>query len=154
MQQRENNSKFWAIFFKKLNLRNRMSQKLKLLIVEDDDAIREILTDLLVDEGYECASACDGVKATELLSVSSFDVLISDFRMPRMNGAELLEWCRARGLHLPVIFLTANKDLFPHEKLALNDCCAALLQKPIDIDHLILAITDAKTRNHHRHCQL
>ncbi len=131
-----------------------MTTKDKLLIVEDDDSIREILTEMLIDEGFECSSASDGLKATELLKENNFDVLISDFRMPRMNGTDLLKWCRDNNIHLPVIFITANKDLFPEEKLALNDCCAALLQKPIDMDTLLEAIQDAKSRNHHRHCQL
>lgn len=131
-----------------------MTEKLKLLIVEDDESIREILTEMLVDEGFDCVSASDGEKATHILKEATFDVLISDFRMPKMNGTELLKWCRDHGIHLPVIFITANKDLFPEEKLALDDCCAALLQKPIDIDHLITAIEDARSRNHHRHCQL
>lgn len=131
-----------------------MAEKLKILIVEDDESIREIMTELLTHEGYDCTSATDGLEATEIFKKSQFDVLISDFRMPRMNGAELLHWCRENDINLPVIFVTANKDLFPEEKLALNDCCAALLQKPIDVDVLLQAILDARSRNHHRHCQL
>lgn len=131
-----------------------MTEKIKLLIVEDDESIREIMTEVLIHEGYECTSACDGLEASEILKDKQFDVLISDFRMPRMNGAELLHWCRDNDIKLPVIFITANKDLFPEEKLALNDCCAALLQKPIDMDMLLQAIEDARSRNHHRHCQL
>lgn len=42
--------------------------------------------------------------------------------------------------------------LLPDEQLALGDCCAALLEKPIDIEHLLKAIAEAKTRNHLRHC--
>lgn len=131
-----------------------MSIKTKILIVEDDVSIREILKDILIDEGFDCDEAEDGKAASELLEKNKYDVLISDFRMPRMDGAQLLRWCRDHEIHLPIIFITANKELFPEEKLALNDCCAALLQKPIDIDTLIQAIEDAKVRNHHRHCQL
>lgn len=129
-------------------------QKLRILLAEDEPTIREILTELLVDEGYECIAAFDGLDATEKLKKETFDLLISDFRMPRMNGAELLKWCREQKIHLPVIFITANKELFPEEKDALSDCCAALLVKPIDFNNLILAIEEAKTRNHHRFCEL
>jgi DNA-binding NtrC family response regulator len=130
------------------------NKKIRILLAEDDMAIREILTELLIEEGYECIPSFDGKEAAEKLKTETFDVLVSDFRMPRMDGVELLKWCRSNHIHLPVIFITANKDLFPKEKLALNDCCAALLEKPIDINKLLEAIHEAKTRNHHRFCEL
>jgi DNA-binding response OmpR family regulator len=69
-----------------------------------------------------------------------------------MNGVELLNWCRNEEIYLPVIFITANLELLPDEKLALKDCCSALMQKPIDFDELLLAIESAKKRNHDRDC--
>lgn len=130
------------------------SRKLKIILAEDESAIREILSELLADEGYECVTAVDGQDAAEKLKADNFDLLISDFRMPRMTGVDLLKWCRSNSIHLPVIFITANKELFPEEKQALNDCCAALLQKPIDFNHLVVAIEEAKVRNHRRMCEL
>lgn len=94
----------------------------------------------------------DGVEAKDILEQENFDLLITDFRMPRMDGANLLEWCRAQKIHFPVIFITANADLLPKEKLALNDCCADLLSKPISIETLIKSISDAKIRNHNLNC--
>jgi DNA-binding NtrC family response regulator len=126
--------------------------KFDILIAEDETSIREILVELLNDEGFSCDAAIDGMHATEKLVTKNYDVVISDFRMPRMGGAELLKWCRENNHHMPFIFITANKELVYEEKLALDDCCAAFLQKPIDIDHLIAAINDAKTRNHRTEC--
>ena len=125
----------------------------RILLVEDDDNIRDILCDILKDEGYDVIPSVDGQEATEILQEKNFDLLISDFRMPRMNGAELLEWCRKHKIHFPVIFITANANLMPSENLALNDCCAALLPKPIDIEQLMGAIEDAKKRDHERNCR-
>jgi CheY-like chemotaxis protein len=62
------------------------------------------------------------VEAIEKLSKEAFDLLISDFRMLRMSGFELLRWCREHDFHFPVIFVTANKVLFPEERIALDDC--------------------------------
>lgn len=129
------------------------TKEYKILLVEDDDNIRDILCEILKDEGYVVTPAVDGQEATEILQKKSFDLLISDFRMPRMNGAELLEWCRVHKLHFPVIFITANANLMPSENLALDDCCAALLPKPIDIEQLMGAINDAKKRHHNEHCK-
>lgn len=124
----------------------------KILLVEDDENIRDILCEILKDEGFDVIPSIDGQEATEILKEKHFDLLISDFRMPRMNGAELLEWCRNHKIHFPVIFITANANLMPSENLALKDCCAALLPKPIDLDQLMQAIEDAKKRQHNIHC--
>lgn len=108
--------------------------------------------DFLQGEGYECSEASDGTEAVEILKRENFDLLISDFRMPKMNGAELLQWCRQNEIHFPVIFVTGNPELLPIERMALKDCCAALLQKPVELNTILIAVEDAKVRNHHRHC--
>lgn len=124
----------------------------KILLVEDDESIREVLSEFLSDEGYQVTTASDGLKAREIFLERQFDLLISDFRMPRMNGVELLNWCREVKIHLPVIFISANANLLPAEIVALSDCCAALLSKPIDIHSLMEAIEEAQKRNHHLDC--
>lgn len=129
-----------------------MDKKTRILLVEDDSSIRETLAELLSFEGYECVEADDGQTATEILEREKFDVLVSDFRMPRMNGVDLLKWCRERKIHFPVIFITANRELFDKENFALTDCCAALLRKPIGIDELLSAVETARSRNHVREC--
>ena len=132
-----------------------MAEKLKILLAEDDAGIRESLTELLDYEGFDCVPAFDGQDAIEILAARDpcyFQVMISDFRMPRMNGGELLQWCRAHGYHFPVIFITANRELVPTENRALSDCCAALLHKPINIEQLLQAIEAARARNHQEDC--
>lgn len=131
----------------------KSSEKVRILVAEDDASIREILLEILEGEGFTAVGAIDGQDASEKIQLAPFDLLISDFRMPRMNGAELLQWCRTNGFHLPVIFITANRDLFPEEKLSLTDCCAALIQKPLDIDHLLVAIKDSQNRSHRVDCK-
>jgi DNA-binding response OmpR family regulator len=125
---------------------------LKILIAEDDAAIREALAELLESEGHACRQAYDGYNAVEVFQNEDFDLLVSDFRMPRLDGVGLLEWCRNNGRHLPVIFITANRELFPTERLALSDCCAELLRKPIHIDELLSAVEAASKREHRRDC--
>ncbi len=124
----------------------------RILIVDDESVIREIFTDFLSGEGYSCTEAADGDEAVKILKKEKFDLLISDFRMPNMNGAELLQWCRDNNIHFPVIFITGNPELLPIEKIALKDCCAALLSKPVALEKILVAIEDAKKRNHQRLC--
>jgi CheY-like chemotaxis protein len=129
-----------------------MTKDYKILVVDDEPAIREIFVDLLGNEGYACEEASDGTHAIEILKKEKFDLLITDFRMPKMNGAELLQWCRQNDIHFPVIFITGNPELLPIEKLALKDCCAALLSKPIELEQILGAVEEAKIRNHNRNC--
>jgi len=124
----------------------------KILLVEDDLDLREAMALYLDALGLSYFSVCNGQEATETLSREKVDVLITDFAMPKMNGVELLEWCRAKGFHFPVIFISANADLLNQEKIALEDCCATLMQKPINLKVLGHALEAALLRNHHADC--
>ena len=126
----------------------------KVLIVDDEKYLRELLAEMIGEEGFQCLQAEDGKHASEILEKETIDLMITDMRMPRMDGAQLLAWCRQKDLHFPVIFITANVELLPHDKVALSDCCAALLRKPVSIDVLIEAIKAADLRNHYRLCDL
>ena len=125
-----------------------------ILIVDDEKELRELMAEMIGQEGFHCLQAKDGKEASEILEKETIDLLITDMRMPRMDGAQLLAWCRHKHLHFPVIFITANVELLPHDEVALSDCCAALLRKPISIDVLIEAIKAADQRNHHRLCAI
>lgn len=63
--------------------------------------------------------------------------MITDFRMPRMDGVQLLNWCRESKIHFPVIFISENSHLLSKEKIALDDCCADLINKPMNIDSIL-----------------
>jgi two-component system response regulator PilR (NtrC family) len=68
--------------------------KAKILVVDDEESIREFLEIMLRKEGYEITLAEDGQKAKELLQKKSFDMIISDLQMPNMTGIELLKYVR------------------------------------------------------------
>ena len=78
---------------------------IRILIVEDDEAIANLLRMNLMKSGYECEMAEDGEKAADLLEVNFYDLVILDIMLPKMNGYEVLEY--AKSLEIPVIFLTA-----------------------------------------------
>ncbi|RYZ96087.1 MAG: response regulator [Proteobacteria bacterium] len=127
-------------FIQNAGERGKVAKPMRILIAEDDPGIRESLAELLESEGHLCRQAGDGQHATEILGTENFDILVSDFRMPRMNGVQLLQWCRAKGFSFPVLFITANRELFPMESDALRDSCADLQRKPIHIDEFLNAI--------------
>ncbi len=80
---------------------------MNVLIVEDDEAIADLLYMDLGDEGYRCVKAADGRMAADLLEKDGgFDLVLLDIMLPEIDGYELLEYIRPMGI--PVIFLTAR----------------------------------------------
>lgn len=118
-------------------------------IVDDDEAIRDALSDLLLVEGFAC-QAFDGA-STFLADGGSqdFDCLVTDMRMPGMNGLELLEHLHARGATLPIIVLTSVIDE-QSRRQALTLGARAWLTKPVADNVLLDALKDALDMGGHR----
>ena len=81
--------------------------KLRILVVEDDDDMRESLGRILGRAGYQVQLARDGSEAITVLQTQPFHLVLTDLVMPRMGGLELLREIRRRERDLPVVFLTA-----------------------------------------------
>ncbi len=79
----------------------------QLLIVDDDLSLREFLTIFLRKDGHDIEVAANGVRALELLEQRSFDLVMTDVRMPRMGGLDLLDAIRERKIKTQVIVMTA-----------------------------------------------
>ncbi|MBP2683138.1 MAG: two component, sigma54 specific, transcriptional regulator, Fis family [Deltaproteobacteria bacterium] len=78
-----------------------------ILVAEDDRNLRRVLRAMLTREGYEVSEATDGAAAVSFLAGHKVDALVTDIRMPRMDGLELFRHCRERHVGLPVILVTA-----------------------------------------------
>lgn len=100
----------------------------KILLVEDSVDVRECLRDLLILKDFEVLEAGEGHEALELLRKQSFDLVISDLEMPRMDGMELLRQVRALGLQLPFVILTGS-DRFEEFEL-LKAGATMVVRKP------------------------
>jgi two-component system response regulator FixJ len=114
-------------------------------IVDDDEAIRDALSDLLSFEGFACYSFEQASAFLAEIGRTPFDCLITDMRMPGMSGLELLEHLRERGSDLPAIVLTSVVDEHSRTRsLALG--ARAWLGKPVAdkvlLSELIRAIGD------------
>ena len=82
----------------------------RILVVDDEPGMRDMLADALSLAGYEAKTATDGFDALKLIRAERFDLVISDVNMPRMNGFELLQDMREHKDETPVILLTARGD--------------------------------------------
>ena len=112
------------------------SQFSTLLLVDDSDDMLEFLSSNL-NQQYQIATARDGIEALDLLSKQSFDLIISDWMMPRMDGAELCKQVRSNPLtsHTPFILLTAKTD--DQSKVQGMDIGAdAYIEKPFSLQYL------------------
>ena len=88
-----------------------MSERLSLLVVEDDDALRDALLLTLEAAGHSPLGAAGGAQALDLIARTRFDMVISDLRMAPMDGLTLLAEIRARAPRLPVLLMTAFGDV-------------------------------------------
>jgi two-component system response regulator AtoC len=82
-------------------------EKRKILVVDDDDYSRHPVCETLKRQGYDVEEAGDGASALDILGKDGFDLVISDFKMPGMNGIELLEKIRKMDLDVPFLIMTA-----------------------------------------------
>jgi CheY-like chemotaxis protein len=111
--------------------------KKKIMLVDDDSAIRQMLFRLLTEEGYSVLPAANGLEAVEFAALTRFDLVLLDLNMPQKNGWEAFEQLTAKDPLLPVIVITARPNqLFP----ALASGVGALLEKPLDFTRLFQTI--------------
>lgn len=82
---------------------------MKILIVEDDEAIANLIRINLAAEGYQCVCAFDGKAGADYIEKENFDLILLDIMLPEINGYELLEYIKPLGT--PVIFLTAKSGV-------------------------------------------
>lgn len=106
------------------------------LLAEDDHDIAAVYSELLISEGYQVATVYDGQQALEYVMSRRVDLIVSDVRMPRMDGLTMTAKIRELGKTTPIILISAiefrDRALrFPH---------VAFLKKPVSIDILIETI--------------
>ena len=114
----------------------------KLLYVDDEPELRDLVENQLQLEGYEVTTASDGVNALEILKENNFDVILLDVRMPRMGGIEVLQQLHNLNLHPRTIMLTGDNDI---AVLARCACFGVYdyLTKPYNFHELVSSIDRA-----------
>ena len=113
-----------------------MEPKLNVLIVDDDQRMTHTLSDILRLAEYKVVEAASAASALEKVKAESFDCVLTDIRMPGMNGVELHRHLREIQPGLPVILMTAYAaDTLT--KQGLDDGVVGVLDKPLNINHLL-----------------
>ena len=89
-----------------------MKKGVSILVVDDEPLLRDILIKILSKKGYQVETAVDGEEALEMLRQQKYQLLISDIKMPRLNGFELLKEVKQKYPEMGVIMMTAYGDSF------------------------------------------
>ena len=121
--------------------------KAKILVVDDEEAIREVVSTLLESQGYDCSTVSNGLLACEYLKNNSADLVLSDMVMPEMDGLSLLEWERKHDPDVPVIMVTAMHDLSTALE-AIRRGAYDYILKPFEKDQLYLGVRRALEHRH------
>lgn len=116
-----------------------MAGKNRILVVDDEDALRTVLTSELEGEGYQVASAVDGEEAIKILGTQVFDLILLDIKMPKVDGFEVLKFVKQTQPKTKVIMLTGFADLknaIESKKLGAED----FVSKPYDLVDLLTTV--------------
>jgi signal transduction histidine kinase len=116
------------------------------LVVDDDEALLLICVRAIALQGYRVEAAQDGESALRALRRTTFDVLVSDIRLPGMSGLELLEKLRDDGLDIPVVLMTGNPTLDSAMK-AMDHGVLRYLAKPVE-PRALAAVVNEVVRLH------
>lgn len=108
---------------------------MRILFAEDEKSLNKIITKQLKAAGYSVDSCFDGGEAYDLIAMTDYDAAIFDVMMPVMNGFELVKKIRAKGIDVPVLFLTA-RDSIEDRVTGLDIGADDYLVKPFSFDEL------------------
>lgn len=122
--------------------RNRVSPHLA--VVEDEGAVRELIVDALAENGYEIDLAADGAEALRLCEQARYDLILSDLKMPNMDGAALYQELRLRyGSTMPRMMFVASPSRSLDYARFLGATSVPVLAKPFTVDGLRMAVRRA-----------
>jgi putative nucleotidyltransferase with HDIG domain len=119
----------------------------RILVVDDEEPIREVVCSMLENASYECEQACSGVEALAILNNNSnFQLVLTDLMMPELDGVGLLEIVKVQHKDLPVVMVTAVHDISVALAAIRNGAYDYLL-KPFERDQLLAVVRRALEAN-------
>lgn len=114
---------------------------LRVLVAEDDAPTRDVVSDVLTKAGYNVFPAADGMVAIEELKKRHYDVILTDYQMPRLNGLELLALSQELMPETPVILISGAPPSL--EQVAIERGAFAWIRKPVPMTQVLLIVRAA-----------
>lgn len=122
------------------------NEQQRILVVDDEPSLRQLNRAALMNNGYRVDTATDGQAGWERIQASSYDLLITDFNMPRMTGLQLIEKVHVNNIVLPVVLVTADYPLVLLEQQS-NLPIEATLLKPYTLEQLLTVVKNVLYSN-------
>ena len=118
---------------------------MKILIVDDERAIRNSLKEILGDEGYEVDTAEDGIQAEEMIDREHYDVVFCDIKMPGKDGEEVLDFVSEKGIDSAMVMISGHGDIDTAVE-CIKKGAFDFIQKPLDLNRLLITVKNAGER--------
>lgn len=118
---------------------------MKVLIVDDERAIRNSLKEILTDEGYEVDTAEDGAAAIAAVEKDKYDIIFCDIKMPNMDGIEVLDKLMEMGVDAAVVMISGHGDIDTAVE-CIKKGAFDFVQKPLDLNRILITIKNAAER--------
>ena len=116
----------------------RKQKKARILVIEDEENVRELLFDILTDSGHEVEIASDGFKGVEMFKRKSFDLVFTDLGMPEMSGWQVAEKIKTINDSVPIALITGwNLELNINMSEMLEDWIDFVVQKPFKMEQIL-----------------
>jgi DNA-binding NtrC family response regulator len=117
-----------------------------ILIIDDEKAIRKTLTEILSFEGYKIDEAADGEEGLKCFKERTYDVVLCDIKMPKLDGIEFLQKASEHNADVPIIMISGHGNIETAVE-AVKKGAYDFIQKPPDLNRLLITIRNAKERN-------
>ena len=114
----------------------------KILLIDDEQAIRKALKEILEYESFEVTEAEDGPSALKLVDKETYDLIFCDVKMPRMDGVEVLSKLKEKGIETPVVIITGHGNIETAVE-TLKKGAYDFIQKPLDLNRILITVRNA-----------
>lgn len=119
---------------------------MKILVIDDERSIRNLMQEILEDEGHSVDVAEDGAKGVEMADKEKFDVIFCDIKMPNLSGEEVLDTLHEKGIETPVIMISGHGDIDTAVS-CIKKGAFDFLSKPLDLNRILITIKNATERS-------
>lgn len=119
---------------------------MKILVIDDERSIRNLMQEILEDEGHSVDVAEDGAKGVEMADKEKYDVIFCDIKMPNLSGEEVLDTLHEKGIETPVIMISGHGDIDTAVS-CIKKGAFDFLSKPLDLNRILITIKNATERS-------
>ncbi len=119
---------------------------MKILVIDDERSIRNLMQEILEDEGHSVDVAEDGAKGVEMADKEKYDVIFCDIKMPSLSGEEVLDTLHEKGIETPVIMISGHGDIDTAVS-CIKKGAFDFLSKPLDLNRILITIKNATERS-------